>query len=145
MGNMSSLQMIYQKIGFEDIQYAIRNPEQFLFINTLSEKEQYCLILNTVQAELEETIINRLLQSGKKDISVIIYGKNTNDENIYKKYNQFISLGFLKIYLYLGGMFEWLLLQDIYGIKEFPTTNKQLDLLKYKPNKTFGVSLLEYN
>jgi hypothetical protein len=65
--------------------------------------------------------------------------------NIYKKYNQFLSLGFFKVYLYLGGMFEWLLLQDIYGNKEFPTSNRQLDLLKYKPNKTFGVSLLEYN
>ena len=29
-------------------------------------------------------------------------------------------------------MFEWLLLQDIYGDDEFPTTTKELDILKYK-------------
>ena len=145
MGNVNLLQSTFQKIGFEDIQYAIKNPENFLLINTLSEKEQNCLIPNTILAEQEEGIINRLLQKGKKDIYIIIYGKNTNDENIYKKYNQLITLGFLRVYLYLGGMFEWLLLQDIYGNKEFPTTHKQLDILKYKSNKTFGVSLLEYD
>jgi len=44
------------------------------------------------------------------------------------------SLGFYNVYIYIGGIFEWLLLQDIYGEKEFPTTNKELDLLKYKPS-----------
>ena len=90
MGNVNLLQSTFQKIGFEDIQYAIKNPENFLLINTLSEKEQNCLIPNTILAEQEEGIINRLLQKGKKDIYIIIYGKNTNDENIYKKYNQLI-------------------------------------------------------
>jgi hypothetical protein len=36
------------------------------------------------------------------------------------------------------------MLQDIYGIQEFPTTKKELDLLKYKPNKILNISLLEY-
>jgi hypothetical protein len=36
------------------------------------------------------------------------------------------------------------MLQDIYGEKEFPTTKKELDILKYKPNKVFNVPLLEY-
>jgi len=44
------------------------------------------------------------------------------------------GLGFQDVYLYMGGMFEWLLLQDIYGADEFPTTNKFLDILYYKPN-----------
>ena len=41
-------------------------------------------------------------------------------------------------------MFEWLLLQDIYGTKEFPTTKKELEILKYKPNKVFGIHMIEY-
>jgi hypothetical protein len=41
-------------------------------------------------------------------------------------------------------MFEWLLLQDIFGEKEFPTTKKELDVLKYKPNKSLNVALLKY-
>jgi hypothetical protein len=36
------------------------------------------------------------------------------------------------------------MLQDIYGEKEFPTTKKELDILKFKPNKVLNVPLLEY-
>ena len=36
---------------------------------------------------------------------------------------------------YPGGVFEWLLLQDIYGNDNFPTTKKELDILKYKPKR----------
>ena len=34
--------------------------------------------------------------------------------------------------MYTGGIFEWLLLQDIYGKDEFPTTSEELDILKYR-------------
>ena len=34
-------------------------------------------------------------------------------------------------------MFMWLLLQDIYGDDMFPTTNKCIDLLKYKETSRF--------
>jgi len=36
-------------------------------------------------------------------------------------------------------LFEWLLLQDIYGYDEFPTTIKVLDILKYKPSKIIKI------
>ena len=61
-----------------------------------------------------------------------------------KKLKQLRSLGFYEVYCYQGGLFEWLLLQDVYGSQEFPTTKKELDLLKYKPNKILNISLLEY-
>jgi hypothetical protein len=48
------------------------------------------------------------------------------------------------VYVYTGGLFEWLMLQDIYGEKEFPTSKKELDILKYKPQKKLNVHLLEY-
>jgi hypothetical protein len=80
----------------------------------------------------------------RKHVKIIIYGRNCNDEKIYTKYNQLISLGFYNVYIYTGGLFEWLMLQDIYGDKEFPTTKKELDLLKYKQNKVLNIPLLEY-
>ena len=43
-----------------------------------------------------------------------------------------MQLGFKNIYVYPGGMFEWLLLQDIYGDDLFQTTSKIQDILKYK-------------
>jgi len=140
MGNNQTV----KKINFEDLQVAIQNNEIYLIINTLNEIQQDCLIFNTLVAEKEEETINNCIQN-KKYIHIIIYGKNSNDETIYKKYFQIISLGFVNVYVYVGGLFEWLLLQDIYGRDEFPTTSYQLDILKFKPNKMFGIPRLEYN
>ena len=131
-----------QKINFEDVQIAYKNPEIYLLINTLSELEQDCLILNTILASKEETIINHHMYSSKR-IRIIIYGRNSNDENIYKKYDQLVKLGFSNVFIYTGGLFEWLILQDVYGYDEFPTTIKQLDFLKYKAQPRLNISLIE--
>ena len=88
-------------------------------------------------------MINKHLRFNK-NIHIIIYGKNSNDEKIYKKYQQLLTLGFYNVYIYMGGMFEWLLLQDIYGSAEFPTTSKELDILKYKPSSLLNIPFLEY-
>jgi hypothetical protein len=140
MGNSQSI----QKNNFEDIQFVLKNPESHLLINTLPDTEQLCLLPNTIHASQEETIINKYLKNGLKNIRIIIYGRNCNDDKIYTKYNQLISLGFYNVYIYAGGLFEWLLLQDIYGTTEFPTTKKELDLLKFKSNKTLNIAFLEY-
>jgi len=140
MGNSHSN---IRKINFEDMVSVYKNPEIYLLINTLSETEQNCLIVGTVIAEQEEQLINKHLRSGK-NIQIIIYGRNCNDDKIYVKYQQLIKLGFTNVYVYCGGLFEWLMLQDIYGFEEFPTTIKQLDFLKYKPRQLLNVGLLSY-
>jgi len=138
MGNTQSI----RKISFEDVQIIIKNPEIYLLINTLNESEQICLIQNTIPISKEEPIINKHLISGK-NIRIIIYGKNCNDEKTFKKYQQLLSLGFYNVFIYTGGLFEWLLLQDIFGNEEFPTTSKQLDVLKYKPQSVLNIHLIE--
>jgi hypothetical protein len=140
MGNSQS----FQKVNFEDVQYAIKHSDTHILINTLGENDQACLISGSVLASQEEAFMNRCLQNGTKSINIIIYGMNSNDEKIHTKCGQLNSLGFYNVYLYTGGLFEWLLLQDIYGNKEFPTTKKELDLLKFKPNKIFNIPLIEY-
>jgi len=141
MGNTQSSSI---KINYEDMQYIIKNPESHLLINTLSNSEQNCLIVNTININNEEVIINNCIKRGSKNIKIIIYGKNSNDEKIYTKYNQLVSLGFYNVFIYTGGLFEWLLLQDIYGDIDFPTTQKELDILKYKQKSLLNVPLLEY-
>ena len=140
MGNTQST----QKINFEDMQFALQHSESYILINTLNLSEQDFLIPNSISASHEEKFINQLIKNGKKDIKIIIYGKNSNDDNIYKKQIQLKNLGFFNVYVYPGGLFEWVLLQDIYSENEFPTTKKELDILKFKPNKVLNVSLLEY-
>jgi len=139
MGNTQSM----KKINYEDMQTVIKNPEIYLIINTLPPSEQQCLIVNTTLASDEEILINKFMNENKS-IRIIIYGKNCNDESINKKYQQLYSLGFYNTFIYLGGMFEWLMLQDIYGKDLFPTTKKELDLLKYKSNQLLNIGLLEY-
>jgi len=138
MGNSQSM----QKINFEDIQTAFKNPNIYLLINTLPDSEQDCLILNTIPAHKEEQVINHHMYSSKR-VRIAIYGRNSSDEKIYKKYDQLVKLGFQNVFIYMGGMFEWLMLQDIYGYEEFPTTIKQLDFLKYKPPQRLNISLIE--
>jgi len=122
-----------KKFNFEDVQYAIKNKEKYILINTLPIDEQNCLIINTVKYDMEEKVINELLNNYLlKDKIIVVYGKNANDDTVEKKYKQFVSLGFMDVHIYLGGMFEWMLLQDIYGLDEFPTTTKVLDILRYK-------------
>ena len=129
---------IYHKISFEDIQFAIAKPSDFIIINTLPTTKQHCLIESTISYEKEEDIVNDLLNNYDFDSKkFIIYGENANDETVDTKYNQIVALGFVHVYLYRGGLFEWLTLQDVYGSDEFPTTRKFLDILQYKPKRTF--------
>lgn len=136
MGNSQSI----RKISFEDMQKGCNNKE-YCIITTLTDNFQNCLIKNTIEINNEVNVINNLLNK-TKDVPVIIYGKNSNDEKIYKKYEQLISLGFYNVYVYVGGLFEWLLLQDVYGHELFPTTKKELDILKYKPDKIFELQYI---
>jgi hypothetical protein len=129
------------KIGFDDLLTAIKFPNDYIIINTLSALEQDCLIKSTLPYNEEEQLINDLLNNyGYKLKKVIIYGKNAADVSVDKKAKQLISLGFHDVYLYAGGLFEWLLLQDVYGKGEFPTVGKQGDILNCKPPTTFRSS-----
>jgi len=140
MGNSQSV----KKLNYEDVQFVTQKSEVHLLINTLNEDEQECLIPNTININKEVELINKFIKTGNKEVKIIIYGRNCNDEKLYTKYNQLNSLGFYNVYIYPGGLFEWLMLQDIYGTSEFPTTKKELDILKYKPYKVLNLQLLEY-
>ena len=96
MGNSQTI----LKINFEDMQTVIKNPESYLLINTLSENEQSCLIKNTTPIHTEERIINKYLNEGG-NIKIVLYGRNSTDDKLTKKYKQLISLGFYNIYMYM--------------------------------------------
>tara|TARA_B100000035_G_scaffold25614_1_gene20090 strand:- start:1369 stop:1791 length:423 start_codon:yes stop_codon:yes gene_type:complete len=138
MGNSNSI----IKVNFEDIQSSIVNNNCIL-INVMKQNEQDCLIKSTININEEENIINEHINNYNKDINIIVYGKNSNDIKIYDKYTQLIQLGFTNVSIYIGGLFEWMLLQDIYGFENFPTTKSELDILKFKPNKLLFVKKIQ--
>jgi hypothetical protein len=127
MGNTNSI----NKISFKDMQFVINN-ENYIIINTLNESQQICLIKGTTTAQDEILLFNNHFSSIRHK-SIVIYGSNTNCDKLFHKYKQIESMGFNNVYIYIGGLFEWLLLQDIYGDDIFPTTSKDVDILNYKP------------
>lgn len=139
MGNSSSS---LKKVNFENILDFQKsnangnNKNNIILISTLSQNEQTCLISKTIPSSDEESVINKALSLYyNKKISIYIYGKNSNDMTIVSKAKQLMELGFSNVYIYVGGLFEWLLLQEIYGVENFKTTGEELDLLKYRPQK----------
>jgi hypothetical protein len=136
MGNTASTKYI----NFEDMQSAIANKE-YIIINTLPETCQACLIAGTLNMKNEEEILNSYLKTNKT-IRIIVYGMNSQDPSVQKKYDQLTALGFFRVFIYNGGMFEWLLLQDIYGKELLLTTTVERDILKFKGYQQFNLRLL---
>ena len=133
MGNQVSL---VPKVSYEDIQMVVyRNthvPHTTLIINTLPASLQHCLIKTTVDIRYEEQIVNSMLHKNR-DIMIIVYGKNSNDITILHKYEQLVKLGFTNVHIYTGGIFEWMLLYEIYGKDLFKITRYEIDILRYRP------------
>ena len=89
------------------------------------------MVSSTLSIDQEEGVLNSHIGKNKT-IPIIVYGINSCDESVETKCRQLTSLGFQNVYLYPGGIFEWLLLQDIYGSELFSTTGACKDPLKYK-------------
>ena len=133
MGNQVSL---VPKVSYEDLQMVIyRNSHvqhSTLIINTLPPSLQHCLIKTTVDIRFEERVVNTFIQKNP-NIMIIVYGKNSNDITILHKYEQLVKLGFTNVHIYTGGIFEWMLLHEIYGKDLFKITKYEIDILRYRP------------
>lgn len=133
MGNQVSL---VPKVSYEDLQMVVyRNmnvQHSTLIINTLPPSLQHCLIKTTVDIRFEERVVNAFIHK-KPDIMIIVYGKNSNDITILHKYEQLVKLGFTNVHIYTGGIFEWMLLHEIYGKDLFKITKYEIDILRYRP------------
>lgn len=117
-------------INFETLKEMQKDGATLIHIMDETEK---VLIIGTLSAEKELEKINKMLSKNDYEKDIIIYGRNNHEyEKLLKKQKQLASLGFKTIHIYLGGMFEWLLLQDVYGSKEFPTEKKG-DIMDFIP------------
>jgi hypothetical protein len=130
-------------IGYEDVQQG-QNDGVTTIINTLSQSSQACLIAGTVEACDEEKVINVLLKKCR-DSKIIIYGANSVDVSSEKKKKQLDGLGFTRVFVYTGGLFEWLLLQEVYGMSNFATTAEELDILKFSSRARSSLALVSYS
>jgi hypothetical protein len=132
-----------EDVNFQDMQKAI-NDNRYIIINTLESDKQQCLIVNTLSIAQETSMINSLIDNYRYNRDIIVYGMNCCDKTVDNKIEQLRRMGFSRLYLYRGGMFEWLCLQDIYGSEVFRTTTETLDMLNYKPQQALKIERLEY-
>ena len=107
-------------------------PHSTILINTLPPSLQHCLIKTTVDIRVEEQLINKCLMNSP-NVMIIVYGKNSTDITILHKYEQLVKLGFTNVHIYTGGIFEWMLLHEIYGKDLFKITRYEIDILRYRP------------
>ena len=128
-----------KKVNFDDVQYSLKK-DNYILINTMDKNDQDLLISGTVPYNKEESLINDNLKT--TSIHIILYDKNACENRPLERYNQLLKLGFMNVYIYPGGIFEWLLLQDIYGSDNFPTTRNEMDILKYKSNNVLNIRML---
>ena len=122
----------FTHINYEELQSKIGTS--IILLNTLSSEDQKYLIKGTLNAMYEIGIMNEQLKKNK-NVEIIIYGKDHYDISVIKKYNQLKKLGFKNVSIYFGGLFEWALLQDIYGSSNFQTDGQikdPLQISKYK-------------
>jgi len=122
----------FTHINYEELQSKIGTS--IILLNTLSSEDQKYLIKGTLNAMYEIGIMNDQLKKNK-NVEIIIYGKDHYDISVIKKYNQLKQLGFKNVSIYFGGLFEWALLQEIYGTSNFQTDGQikdPLQISKYK-------------
>jgi hypothetical protein len=112
------------KYSFHELQ---KKKGEFILINTLPLNKQNYLIKGTMPALEESEKINDYLYKNKK-IEIIIYGLDYQDPTVSKKFIQLKTLGFENVFVYIGGIFEWALLQEVYG-SNFPTEGTLTDPL----------------
>jgi hypothetical protein len=135
MGNTGSTTQI--TANYEDIQRGL-SIKNGILIHTMDDEA--ILISGTTSILNETQRINTLLNDREYDTNIIIYGKNTDDyESLAKKRTQLLTLGFRNVWIYPGGIFEWVLLQDVFGRTQFPTTTTVNDIIKSRPKSVIYI------
>ena len=126
MGQTSS----YPICSFQELQ---TRKDAFILLNTLPLNRQSYLIKGTLPGLEESVKMNEYLYKNK-NIPVILYGLDCNDTSVLKKFAQLKTLGFMNVSIYRGGLFEWSMLQEVYG-SNFPTDGTLPDPMDvYKKN-----------
>ena len=119
----------FPSYNFNELQTRMKGS--IILINTMSTNRQYCLIKNTLKANIETEQINKLLKTNKSQ-EIVVYGIHHTDISVINKYNQLKKIGFKNVYIYFGGMYEWLLLQEVFGNNNFQTDGIIKDIVEYK-------------
>ena len=125
------------KVSYETV-LALSGSIDVVVISTLPETLQECLIPGTTPCVREEKHVNGILEQKRQGLyTVIVYGANHLDATVERKCAQMRKMGFRSVHAYTGGMFEWLLLHEVYGEENFGVEQSSRsgvpDILAFRP------------
>ncbi len=107
-------------LNFDDMKIAVERG--YIICHIMDEIDGTILIKNTLSVKDEIKKINDLIKQSKFDETIVLYGRNYTDlELIVQRFQHLISFGFTRVFIYVGGLYEWILMQNLYGDKLFPT------------------------
>jgi hypothetical protein len=106
------IQISFDRISASDIKFIQEKfINDYLIVTTIKDTNNTPLIKGTLQPEKEEYFINKIIQNKNNNIKgIIIYGMNNQDISVIDKYKQLLKFNVTNIFIYIGGLFEWLLL-----------------------------------
>lgn len=129
-----------EKVSACDIKYIQQHsPNEYLIISTIQGNPTTIpFIKGTVNPYVEEHKINNILSNKNNETKIIIYGRNSQDMSVIQKYRQLLQLGLTNVYIYIGGLFEWLLLNKQYPTIFLIDNSQQVNLWDFcgEPNKS---------
>jgi rhodanese-related sulfurtransferase len=123
--------IMYSMPSYNYHQLQERMKHDIVLINTMDINRQNCLIKGTLKISIEVDFMNKLLKTNKNK-EIIVYGIHHTDLSVIKKYNQLKKLGFKNVHIYFGGIYEWLLLQDVFSTINFQTDGIVENIVDYK-------------
>jgi hypothetical protein len=91
-----------------------------LIISTTITERGSPYIAGTVSRFAELITIDSLKRSNRFDVPILVYGHNMFDTTVKTQSTILMNNGFTKVFVYVGGMFEWMLLHKLYGNTAFP-------------------------
>ncbi len=102
------------------------NAKVILLATPQVDAKMWC-IDGTLTPEMEEREINRIIQkyssSGKApEEKIVYYGLNSVDRSPDEQTAKLASHG-IEASVYRGGMFEWLLLREVFGADNYPVVS----------------------
>jgi rhodanese-related sulfurtransferase len=108
--------MQIKQIGVTDFKKLLGTGRVLLF-NALKKDYHSCVIPGTIPY----TVMKKVIKNMKEEDIVVVYCANYSC-NLSHKFAE-KKLGHLEtVYIYSGGVFEWLLLQKKYGKKKYPSS-----------------------
>ncbi len=118
MGNVQSTAGFGERVTLVGPNTISNPPTPLLLLAAPSVDAQPWRIHGTLSADEEERQINRLVEHGSKNSGtpkhIVYYGLNSTDTSPETQARKLMSHG-LKASVYRGGLFEWILLRELFG------------------------------